>query len=208
MRSPSGGHGGASRPRSRRTRSFGLLSPESAVEPEPASESVDESDSESTTTQMKSSAAQAQAPEHDDLPPPVQPQPSAPRSSSGSFGSISYSNGCTTRPVRCSPSSACRHQVSAPTRLIALSPESPTSSSTSATTHTTTTVILVVLSAHVLRLVVQYSQLYDSEERTADKARGNRHVPQSSSSSPPSSSSSSSSSSSPPSSSAGTSISG
>jgi hypothetical protein len=75
IRSANGGHGGASRPRSRR--SHGSLS-ESAVEPEPASESVDDFASPSSNAAAALSAARVL--------------------------SAASRNGRTTRPARCSPS--------------------------------------------------------------------------------------------------------
>ena len=111
-RSANGGHGGAARPRSRQ--SYGSLS-ESAVEPEPASESVEDTKevvSRSSASPSSSAAAALAA---------------------ARALSAASRNGRTTRPARCSPSSACRHQVSATTRIASpartvLSNIAPTSS--------------------------------------------------------------------------------
>jgi hypothetical protein len=89
-----GGHGGAARPRNRG--GYGSLS-ESAVEPEPASESVDDKNevvSRSSASPYSSAAAA--------------PSLAAARAVLALAASC---NGRTTWPARCSPSSACRHHV-------------------------------------------------------------------------------------------------
>jgi hypothetical protein len=95
--SANGGHGGAARPRSRR--GYGSLS-ESAVEPEPASESIDDTNevvSRSSASPSSNAAAALKA---------------------ARALSAASRKGCTTRPSRrCGPStgtgsaSRCRHQA-------------------------------------------------------------------------------------------------
>ena len=87
----SSGHGGAARPRSHQR--YGSLS-ESAVEPEPASESEDATnDVVSRPSESPSRAAAALA--------------------AARVFSATSRRGRTTRPTRNSPFSACRHQASA-----------------------------------------------------------------------------------------------